>query len=26
MVPVGGLKNMSECFLLEAGIIGVECG
>jgi len=26
MVPVGGWKIMSECFLLEAGIVGVECG
>jgi len=27
MVVVGGLKIMSECFMLEAGIIiSVECG
>ena len=26
MVPVGRCKIMWECFLLEAGILGVECG
>jgi len=26
MVVVGGLKIISECFMLEARIVGVECG